>query len=318
MKNRIISLFIYLLPSLIYAQNNIDDKYEVLSLTDMLNLFENNEKNVLEYYDKIYVPGYFYEPSLMYPSPLKKEFCCVAQWRIPNRNCKYLFLEDIFPQNRDSLKHAALEFQKIKEKYGSRKSTMYQDVPAGYNGIIAKWFTGKLFVLHCPKKLFNTIVSKKASILSIDKGRISDEKLITPDEGEFESSCFPQKGGMILIREDGCWYDDIKRNIDFLISTLINENFSTEFSKHVGKEYSFLLEVVPKTGQIIPHLLLPKTLSTDEQIIVSYLEKRIRKFPINSFGPLITIDKKMLYGRYFKFIIENKKFKVEDYLEYRY
>lgn len=48
MKNRIISLFIYLLPSLIYAQNNIDDKYEVLSLTDMLNLFENNEKNVLE------------------------------------------------------------------------------------------------------------------------------------------------------------------------------------------------------------------------------------------------------------------------------
>ncbi|MFT0324921.1 DUF5030 domain-containing protein [Bacteroides thetaiotaomicron] len=44
MKNRIISLFIYLLPSLIYAQNNIDDKYEVLSLTDMLNLFENNEK----------------------------------------------------------------------------------------------------------------------------------------------------------------------------------------------------------------------------------------------------------------------------------
>lgn len=43
------------MPSLIYAQNNIDDKYEVLSLTDMLNLFENNEKNVLEYYDKIYV-----------------------------------------------------------------------------------------------------------------------------------------------------------------------------------------------------------------------------------------------------------------------
>lgn len=161
MKNRIISLFIYLLPSLIYAQNNIDDKYEVLSLTDMLNLFENNEKNVLEYYDKIYVPGYFYEPSLMYPSPLKKEFCCVAQWRIPNRNCKYLFLEDIFPQNRDSLKHAALEFQKIKEKYGSRKSTMYQDVPAGYNGIIAKWFTGKLFVLHCPKSFLIQLYQKK-------------------------------------------------------------------------------------------------------------------------------------------------------------
>lgn len=41
----------------------------------------------------------------------------------------------------------------------------------------------------------------------------------------------------------------------------------------------------PKTGQIIPHLLLPKTLSTDEKMIVSYLEKQIRKFPENSFGP---------------------------------
>lgn len=82
----------------------------------------------------------------MYPSPLKKEFCCVAQWRIPNRNCKYLFLEDIFPQNKDSLKQASLELQKIKEKYGMRESAMYQDVPAGYNGIIAKWFTGRLFV----------------------------------------------------------------------------------------------------------------------------------------------------------------------------
>lgn len=121
---------------------------------------------------------------------------------------------------------------------------------------------------------------------------------------------------MILIREDGCWYDDIKRNIDFLISPLINKNFPTEFSKHVGREYSFLLEVVPKTGQIIPHLLLPKTLSTDEKMIVSYLEKQIRKFPENSFGPLITIDKKMLYGRYLKFIVKDEKFKIEDYLEY--
>ena len=34
------------------------------------------------------------------------------------------------------------------------------------------------------------------------------------------------------------------------------------------------------------------------------------------FGPLITIDKKILYGRYFKFIVENEKFKIEDYLEY--
>ena len=68
---------------------------------------------------------------------------------------------------------------------------------------------------------------------------------------------------------------------------------------------------------------MPKTLSTDEKMIVSYLEKQIRKFPENSFGPLITIDKKMLYGRYLKFIeIATKKdynhsaivqFNIEDF-----
>lgn len=45
MKNRIISLFIYLLPGLIYAQNNADDKYEIMSLTDMLNLFKDSIKS---------------------------------------------------------------------------------------------------------------------------------------------------------------------------------------------------------------------------------------------------------------------------------
>ena len=44
MKNKIISLFIYLLPGLIYAQNNADDKYEIMSLTDMLNLFKDSIK----------------------------------------------------------------------------------------------------------------------------------------------------------------------------------------------------------------------------------------------------------------------------------
>ena len=46
MKNRIISLFIYLLPSLIYAQNNADDKYEILSLTDMFSLFKDSKNSV--------------------------------------------------------------------------------------------------------------------------------------------------------------------------------------------------------------------------------------------------------------------------------
>ena len=34
----------YLLPGLIYAQNNADDKYEIMSLTDMLNLFKDSIK----------------------------------------------------------------------------------------------------------------------------------------------------------------------------------------------------------------------------------------------------------------------------------
>ena len=49
MKNRIISLFIYLLPSLIYAQNNADDKYEILSLTDMFSLFKDSKNSVPKY-----------------------------------------------------------------------------------------------------------------------------------------------------------------------------------------------------------------------------------------------------------------------------
>ena len=55
MKNRIISLFIYLLPSLIYAQNNADDKYEILSLTDMVSLFKDSKNSVPQDYDEIYV-----------------------------------------------------------------------------------------------------------------------------------------------------------------------------------------------------------------------------------------------------------------------
>ena len=46
MKNRIISLFVYLLPGLIYAQNNADDKYEILSLTDMFSLFKDSKNSV--------------------------------------------------------------------------------------------------------------------------------------------------------------------------------------------------------------------------------------------------------------------------------
>ncbi len=58
MKNRIISLFIYLLPSLIYAQNNADDKYEILSLTDMFSLFKdtkNSQKNGKIWINKVSV-----------------------------------------------------------------------------------------------------------------------------------------------------------------------------------------------------------------------------------------------------------------------
>ena len=51
------------MPSLIYAQNNADDKYEILSLTDMFSLFKDSKNSVPQDYDEIYVPGYFYEPS---------------------------------------------------------------------------------------------------------------------------------------------------------------------------------------------------------------------------------------------------------------
>ena len=54
MKNRIISLFVYLLPGLIYAQNNADDKYEILSLTDMFSLFKDSKNSVPQDYDEIY------------------------------------------------------------------------------------------------------------------------------------------------------------------------------------------------------------------------------------------------------------------------
>ena len=63
MKNRIISLFIYLLPGLIYAQNNADDKYEIMSLTDMLNLFKDSIKT--------YQAGY------------KWYNCRMVHWQIP-------------------------------------------------------------------------------------------------------------------------------------------------------------------------------------------------------------------------------------------
>ena len=53
MKNRIISLFIYLLPGLIYTQNNADDKCKIMSLTDMLNLFKDSIKDVPASYNGI-------------------------------------------------------------------------------------------------------------------------------------------------------------------------------------------------------------------------------------------------------------------------
>lgn len=56
MKNRIISLFVYLLPGLIYAQNNADDKYEILSLTDMFSLFKDSKIVFLKIMTKYMFP----------------------------------------------------------------------------------------------------------------------------------------------------------------------------------------------------------------------------------------------------------------------
>ena len=73
------------MPGLIYAQNNADDKYEILSLTDMFSLFKDSKNSVPQDYDEIYVPGYFYEPSFMYPSPLKKEFLLCSSMENPKQ-----------------------------------------------------------------------------------------------------------------------------------------------------------------------------------------------------------------------------------------
>lgn len=188
-------------------------------------------------------------------------------------------------------------------------------MPTNYDGIVASWYTGRLFVLHCPKKLFNTVVSKKASNLNIEQGRLVKEERVVLEEGAFESSCFPQEDGLIVIREDGFWYDDIKPNIEYSIAPFINKDFPVKLSGYSGKEFSFLLEIEPKTGKITSHLLLPETLAASDEKIVRYLKGRINQLPINSFGPLITINQRLLYGRYLKFVVENGHFTIEDYLD---
>lgn len=144
---------------------------------------------------------------------------------------------------------------------------------------------------------------------------MAKEEKVVLEEGAFESSCFPQEGGLVVIREDGCWYDDIKPNIECSIAPFINKDFPVKLSGYSGKEFSFLLEIEPKTGKITSHLLLPETLAASDEKIVRYLKGRIDQLPINSFGPLISINQRLLYGRYLKFVVENGHFTIEDYLD---
>ncbi len=318
MKIIFLLFFIGVMPSLVCAQNvNIKNKFTPLTTAEMIQLFKDRKIAKEHVFDKMYVPGYFYEPSLVYPSPLQELApSYMGLWRIPRRDCKYLFLESITPHSADSLAQASSKFLQIKKSY-KKKGTipLCPNIPANYNGVIASWFSGHIFVLHCPKKLFNTIVSKKADFLNIKEGILKEENKIASEVGEYESSCFQQENGLIYIREDGCWYDDIKRNIEYSISPLINKDFPKAFAKYSGKEYVFLLEIEPETKRIIPHVLLPETLDASDYKIISYLKGQTKKMPANSFGPLITINQKLLYGRYFKFIIDNNKFKVKDFLD---
>lgn len=318
MKFKVLIFFIWAMPSLVCAQNvNKKNNFAPLTTAEMIQLFKDREIAKEQVFDKMYVPGYFYEPSLVYPSPLKELApSYMGLWRIPRRDCKYLFLESITPHSADSLEQASLKFLQIRKSYKKKETIpLCQNIPHNYNGIIASWFSGCIFVLHCPKKLFNTIVSKKAVFLKIKEGMLKEENEIVSEVGEYESSCFQQENGLIYIREDGCWYDDIKRNIEYSISPLINKDFPKAFAKYSGKEYVFLLEIESETKRIIPHVLLPETLVASDYKIISYLKEQIKKMPANSFGPLITINQRLLYGRYFKFIIDNYKFKVEDFLD---
>lgn len=318
MRNKVIPLLFLILPSLAYSQDAIKNQSDALSVSEMIQLFKDRGIETSQpVYDRLYVPDYFYEPSFIYPSPLKDLSPLYSgQWRIPRRDCGYLFLESIRSCNKDSLKQASFHFAQIKGQYGTPKtSEVYRNLPTNYDGIVASWYTGRLFVLHCPKKLFNTVVSKKASNLNIEQGRLVKEEKVVLEEGAFESSCFPQEGDLVVIREDGCWYDDIKPNIEYSIVPFINKDFPVKLSRYSGKEFSFLLEIEPKTGKITSHLLLPETLAASDEKIVRYLKGRIDQLPINSFGPLITINQRLLYGRYLKFVVENGHFTIEDYLD---
>lgn len=104
MRNKVISLLFLILPSLAYSQDAIKNQSDALSVSEMIQLFKDRGMETSQPdYNRLYVPDYFYEPSFIYPSPLKDLSPLYSgQWRIPRRDCGYLFLEGIRSCNKDS------------------------------------------------------------------------------------------------------------------------------------------------------------------------------------------------------------------------
>lgn len=139
MRNKVISLLFLILPSLAYSQDAIKNQSDALSVSEMIQLFKDRKIETSQpVYDRLYVPDYFYEPSFIYPSPLKDLSPLYSgQWRIPRRDCDYLFLEGIRSCNKDSLMQASFHFARIKEQCGAPKtSELYRNLPTNYEWIV--------------------------------------------------------------------------------------------------------------------------------------------------------------------------------------
>lgn len=287
---------------------------KLLSIDEMISIFyKYSNKNIL-------CDSLFFDPfvgyteigiSIVVDTPLKNYSDtiirnCHAKWRISHKNKEdILYLEKILPIGITP-KEAEKRYAIIQNMYGK------YDTYSGVFGIPAKWFTGKITILNCPRKIFNETVAKDGFILTLKDGGIISRELIHLKEGLYESSCHATKGGGILITEDGCWWQHISINTDSL-NNAVNKGFHSS-KNDILKDYSFLLIINPSSGKLSLHPLWQKQPNTVDIKNIDYLKKIIEQLPAWSYGPLITANKKLMYGRYFKASLSKTGWKLEDYL----
>ena len=180
-------------------------------------------------------------------------------------------------------------------------------------GIPAEWFIGEVKLLFCPKNLFGKIVSKEGYVLIIKRGNIIEQKAVNLKEGALESSSHPQEDGSVLVRGDGCWWSDIAINTDSL-NHFVNRNQSETFKKKAEKEFSILLVTDSSSGMMHFYSLLPPTLDVEDKMNIAHLKERLELLTAWSYGPLLTLDGRFMYGRYFKATSSNGKWKLQDYI----